>query len=91
MRISMLAVAAVAAVLAAPSLTVSASADDARVGPPGVTVEEHHGPPAVVEEHRRPGVTIHETEGRKNDCITHSESTTHNGTTVTQKERDCAR
>lgn len=91
MRKTMLAVAAVAAVLAAPSLTVSAGADEVRVGTPGVTVEERHGPPAVVEERRRPGVVIESTEGRRGDCVTHSESTTHNGTTVTQKERDCAR
>jgi hypothetical protein len=56
-----------------------------------VRVEEHRGP-AVIEEHRRPGVVIEETEGRRRgDCVTHSESTTHNGTTVTEKERDCAR
>jgi hypothetical protein len=98
MRTTMLAVTAVAAVItAAPVLTGTASADsirlaqDIRVGPPGVRVEEHRGP-AVIEEHRRPGVVIEETEGRRRgDCVTHSESTTHNGTTVTEKERDCAR
>jgi hypothetical protein len=98
MRTTMLAVAAVAAVItAAPVLTGTASADsirlaqDIRVGPPGVRVEEHRGP-AVIEEHRRPGVVIEETEGRRRgDCVTHSESTTRNGVTVTEKERDCAR
>ncbi len=91
MRTTMLAVAAVAAVLTAPSFTVTASADEVRVGPPGVRVEEHHGP-AVIEEHRRPGVVIEETEGRRrSDCVSRSESTTHNGTTVTQTQRDCAR
>jgi len=91
MRTTMLVVAAVAAVITAPSLTVTASADEVQVGPPGVRVEEHRGP-AVIEEHRRPGVVIEETEGRRRgDCVTHSESTTHNGATVTQKDRDCAR
>jgi hypothetical protein len=88
MRTTMLAVAAVAAVItAAPALTGIASADsirlaqDIRVGPPGVRVEEHRGP-AVIEE----------TEGRRrDDCVTHSESTTRNGVTHTEKERDCAR
>jgi hypothetical protein len=54
-------------ITAAPLLTGTASADsiqlaqDVRVGPPGVRVEEHCGP-AVIEEHRRPAV-IEETEG----------------------------
>jgi hypothetical protein len=98
MRTMMLAVAAVAAmVTVAPALTGTASAasiqlaQDIRVGPPGVRIEEHRGP-AVIEEHRRPGVVIEETEGRRRgDCVTHSESTTRNGVTVTEKERDCAR
>ena len=98
MRTTMLAVATVAAVItAAPAVTGTAGADsirlaqDIRVGPPGVRIEEHRGP-AVIEEHRRPGVVIEETEGRRGgDCVTHSESTTRNGVTVTEKERDCAR
>ena len=54
MRTTMLAVAAVAAVItAAPALTGTASADsirlaqEIRVGPPGVRVEEHRGPAAA--------------------------------------------
>ena len=97
MRTTMLAVTAAAVITAAPVLTGTARADsirlaqDVRVGPPGVRVEEHRGP-AVIEEHRRPGVVIEETEGRRRgDCVTHSESTTRNGVTVTEKERDCAR
>jgi hypothetical protein len=61
-----------------------------RVGPPGVRVEEHRGP-AVIEEHRRPGVVIEETEGRRRgDCVTHSESTTRNGVTVTENSEECS-
>jgi hypothetical protein len=80
MRTTMLAVAAVAAVITtAPALNGTASgadsirlAQDIRVGPPGVRVEEHRGP-AVIEEHRRPGVVIEETEGRRRgDCVAFS-------------------
>jgi len=102
MRTTILAIAAAATVAAAPPLLAEratanpaqlAQADvDVRVGPPGARIEEHRRPGAVIEEHRRPGVVIEETEGRKDrDCVTHSESTSRNGTTVTRKERDCAR
>jgi hypothetical protein len=58
------------------------------VGRPGVRVEEHRGP-AVIEEHRRPGVVIEETEGRRRDCVTHSETRREGGVSVTEKERHC--
>jgi hypothetical protein len=62
---------------------------DVRVGPP----LREHGPGAVLEEeHHRPGVVIEGTEGRgRRDCVTHSESVTRNGTTVTEQRRECAR
>ena len=98
MKTTLLAMATAAAVLL-PLSAVPTSAGqmqmaqaDIRVGPPGVTVEERRGPGPVIEErHPRPGVVIEETEGRRRDCVTHSESTTQNGVTVTEKERDCAR
>jgi hypothetical protein len=68
----------------------SAQADvDVRVGPPGVKIEEPRRPDVVIEKPRRPGVVIEETEGRKRDCVTHSQSESSNGVTVTEKERDC--
>jgi hypothetical protein len=60
---------------------------DIRVGP-GPAAEERRGP-GVKERHHRPGVTIEETEGRRRDCVNRSESTTRNGVTVTEHERDC--
>jgi hypothetical protein len=55
-----------------------------------VDVDVRVGPPAVkIDEPRRPGVVIEETEGRKRDCVTRSQSESSNGVTVTEKERDC--
>jgi hypothetical protein len=98
MRVTMFAALAAVAVCSAMPLSVgTAGADSLRmaqrdveigVGRPGVRIEEHRGP-AVIEEHRRPGVVIEETEGRRRDCVTHSESTSRNGVTVTEKEHDC--
>jgi hypothetical protein len=89
---------AAAALLALSAVPTSAgqmqlAQADVRVGPPGVTVEEHRGPGVTIEErHHRPGVVIEETEGRRRgDCVSRSESTTRNGVTVTEKERDCVK
>jgi hypothetical protein len=92
MRSSLFLAVTAAAALSIPVVVGPANADSVEVhpGPPGVTVEEHRPPPAM-EEHRRPGAVIEErTEGRRDrDCVTHSESTSRNGTTVTEKDRRC--
>jgi hypothetical protein len=101
MRNTMFAVATAAAVLmAVPLVSGTVRADSVRlaqvdvdvgVGRPGPRVEEHRRD-VEIKEHRRPGVVIEETEGRRpRDCVTHSESETRNGVTVTEKERNCAR
>jgi hypothetical protein len=54
-----------------------------------VKIEEPRRPDVVIEKPRRPGVVIEETEGRKRDCVTRSQSESSNGVTVTEKERDC--
>jgi hypothetical protein len=95
MRSTLFAMATAAAVLL-PLTAAPASAGqmqlaqaDIRVGP-GPAVEERRGPGVTIEErHHRPGVTIEETEGRRRDCVSRSESTSRNGVTVTEHERDC--
>ena len=88
---------AAAALLALSAVPASAgqmqfAQADIRVGPPGVTGEERRGPGVTIEERHRPGVVIEETEGRRRgDCVSRSESTTRNGVTVTEQERDCVR
>jgi hypothetical protein len=75
----------------AGSMRLAQADVDVRIGAPGVKIEERHRrPDVVIEKERRPGVVIEETTGRgRRDCVTHTESESSHGVTVTQKERDC--
>jgi hypothetical protein len=88
------AVAAAAAALTALPISIApAIADPVRMAQIDVQVgpgPRTHDRGVIVEEHRRPGVTIEETEGRRRgDCVTHSESTSRGNTTVTEQQRNC--
>jgi hypothetical protein len=94
MRTMVFAVAAAAAALTALPLSVApVNADPVRMAQVDVDVgvgPRPHDRGVIIEERRRPGVVIEETEGRRRDCVTRSESVTRgNGTTVTKQERNC--
>jgi hypothetical protein len=94
MRTMVFAVAAAAAALTALPFSVApVNADPVRMAQVDVDVgvgPRPHDRGVIIEERRRPGVIIEETEGRRRDCVTHSESVTRgNGTTVTEQERNC--
>lgn len=93
MRTMVFVVAAAAAALTALPFSVApVNAEPIRMAQVDVDVgvgPRQHDRGVTIEERRRPGVVIEETEGRRRDCVTQSETTRRGNTTVTEQERNC--